>query len=186
MNVTKARTIKRYTAVACMVVVVGCFSVSSAQQASASPGRKEITDPAEYKAYTNAVDQQDEKTKIRELKSFVRQYPDSAMKEDALEFLMGSYERTGDSARAMDSGRELLVANPCNLRALSVLTYENRRSKNLAKANQYGEKGNQCLKTATKPADAPDEVWSALKKSAAKIFNNAYAGDGVVGQEPHN
>jgi hypothetical protein len=187
MKVTKARKTKRFALVSCMVVLVVSSSVSSAQQASAqSSRRKEIRDPAEYKAYMSAVYQKDEKAMSRELKSFLRQYPDSVVKEDALEFLMGSYERTGDSAKAVDTGQELLTVSPCNLRALAVLTYESRRSKNLDQASKYSAKGNHCLQTATKPTDVPDEAWNELIQLVTPIFQNANsAGEGTVVKAQH-
>jgi hypothetical protein len=157
-----------------------------AQWASAqASGRKEIKDSAEYHAYMSAIGQQDIKAKISELESFLRQYPDSIMKEDGLGILIALYERTSDSAKAVDTGHELLAANPCNLRALSLLTYESRRSKNLDEAKRYATKGNQCLQTATKPAGMSDEAWNVFKKSAAAVFNNDPGGI-VVGVVPRS
>src|SRR5437763_15752961 len=52
--------------------------------------KKEIKDPADYNAYLGAVQQQDVNAKISGLEAFLTQYPNSVMKQDALELLMGS------------------------------------------------------------------------------------------------
>ena len=181
MKVTQSREANRYVTMAGIAVVVFSLLAMFDQRASAqSSGRKEIRSASEYNAYMNAIGQPDVKAKISELESFLSQYPDSAMKDDALEILMGSYEQTGDSAKALDAGHELLTVSPCNLRALSVLTYESRRKKNLGEATKYGAKGNQCLQTATKPSGVSDDTWNVFKKLCAGIFNNTSQG-GTIG-----
>jgi len=181
MKVTQAREINRYVTMAGVAVVVFGLLAMFDQRASAqSSGRKEIRSAAEYNAYMNAIGQPDVKAKISELESFLSQYPDSVMKEDALEILMGPYEQTGKSAKALDAGRELLTVSPCNLRALSLLTYESRLNKNLDEAKKYGAKGNQCLQTATKPSGMTDDAWNVFKKLCAGIFNNTLEG-GTIG-----
>src|SRR5437879_5140934 len=57
-----------------------------------APQKKEIKDPAEYNAYVGAVQQADPAAKISGLEAFLTQYPNSVMKEDALEILMGRSE----------------------------------------------------------------------------------------------
>src|SRR5208337_171463 len=51
-----------------------------------------IKDPAEYNAYVNAIQQSDPNAKISALEAFVTQYPNSIMKNQALEILMGTYQ----------------------------------------------------------------------------------------------
>src|ERR1044071_1919821 len=84
-------------------------------QASASPQqpqqKKEIKDPAEYNAYVGAVQQTDPNAKISGLEAFLVQYPNSVMKQDALELLMGSYQQTGNAAKMSETANKLLQAN---------------------------------------------------------------------------
>src|SRR5690348_12110612 len=93
----------------------------------AAPGqpqqKKEIKDPAEYNAYVGAVQQQDPAAKISGLEAFLTQYPNSVMKQDALEILMGAYQQTGNQQKMMDTAQKLLQADPNNVRALALLTY---------------------------------------------------------------
>src|SRR5208282_2582335 len=147
----------------------------------AAPQKKEIKDPAEYNAYVGAVQQSDAAAKVSGLEAFVTQYPNSVMKEDALELLMGAYQQTGNQAKTLETAQKVLQANPCNLRALALLAYTKRAmaeagqnaQQNLADAGQSGEKGLQCLQTATKPDGTADADFQKLKAQTAVIFNGA-------------
>src|SRR6476469_7577187 len=123
-----------------------------ASQPQASPAqpqtqKKEIKDPAEYNAYVGAVQQSDAAAKISGLEAFLSQYPNSVMKEDALEVLMGAYQQTNNAAKMNDAAQRLLQANPNNLRALALMAYSKRAAaeanqnpqQNLAEAAQYAE-----------------------------------------------
>jgi len=153
----------------------------AAQQGAApAPQKKEIKDPAEYNAYMGALGQQDPAAKISGLEAFLTQYPNSVMKEDALELLMGAYQQAGNPTKTQETAQKVLQANPCNLRALALITYSKQSQatgpnaqQNLMDAGQTAEKGLQCLQTATKPPDTPDADWQKLKATAAGIFNNA-------------
>src|SRR5712675_2318146 len=61
------------------------------QKPTAAPQqKKEIKDPAEYNAYIGAFGQQDPAAKISGFEAFITQYPNTVMKEEALEQLMGA------------------------------------------------------------------------------------------------
>jgi tetratricopeptide (TPR) repeat protein len=147
----------------------------------AAPQKKEIKDPAEYNAYVGAVQQQDAAAKISGLEAFLTQYPNSVMKEDALELLMGAYQQAANQAKTLDTAQKVLQANPCNIRALALLAYTKRTlaeagqnaQQNLAEAGQYGEKGLQCLQTMTKPDGTSDADFQKLKAQTSVIFNGA-------------
>src|ERR1700720_2757719 len=147
----------------------------------AAPQKKEIKDPAEYNAYVGAVQQQDAAAKVSGLEAFLTQYPNSVMKEDALELLMGAYQQTANQTKTLETAQKVLTANPCNIRALALLAYTKRAQaeanqnaqQNLADAGASGEKGLQCLQTATKPDGTPAADWEKLKAQTAIIFNGA-------------
>jgi hypothetical protein len=152
---------------------------ASAQPASAPQQKKEIKDPAEYNAYVGAVQQADAAAKISGLEAFLSQYPNSVMKEDALELLMGAYQQTNNAAKMNDAAQRLLQANPNNLRALALMAYTKRAAaeanqnpqQNLAEAAQYADRGLQALKTATKPEGMSDPDFEKLKSQMSTIFN---------------
>ncbi|HVM91558.1 MAG TPA: bacterial transcriptional activator domain-containing protein [Terriglobales bacterium] len=170
-----------------MLLVAAITAVAQTAQAPA-PGaatppaqKKEIKDPAEYNAYVGAIQQQDPAAKVSGLEAFLTQYPNSVMKEDALELLMGAYQQTGNAAKMQDTATKVLAANPCNLRALALLAFTKRAlaeagqnaAQNLTDAGQYGEKGLQCVQTAPKPEGTSAEEFDKLKKETAGIFNGA-------------
>jgi tetratricopeptide (TPR) repeat protein len=153
----------------------------SAAAPAAAPQKKEIKDPAEYNAYVGAVQQKDAAAKISGLEAFLTQYPNSVMKEDALELLMSAYGETNNPPKTLDTAQKVLVANPCNLRALALLSYTKRAmaeagqnaAQSLTEAGQYGEKGLQCVQTAAKPEGTTDADFQKLKSQTAGIFNGA-------------
>jgi hypothetical protein len=150
-------------------------------QAPAAPQKKEIKDPAEYNAYMGAQGQQDPAAMISGFEAFLTQYPNSVMKEDALDQLMNAYTKAGNQAKVMETGQKLLQVNPCNLRALAVMAFTKRAQaeagqnaqQNLTDAGQAGEKGLQCLQTAPPPADMKPEDYAKLKTQTSIIFNGA-------------
>jgi len=154
---------------------------SSAAPAQTAPQKKEIKDPAEYNAYVGAIQQTDAAAKVSGLEAFLTQYPNSVMKEDPLELLMGAYEQAGNAAKTDETAQKVLQANPCNLRALALLSFTKRAmaeagqnaAQNLTEAGQYGERGLQCVQTATKPAGTSDADFDKLKKETSGIFNGA-------------
>jgi hypothetical protein len=152
------------------------------QGAPAAPAqKKEIKDPAEYNAYVGAVQQTDPAAKVSGLEAFLTQYPNSVMKEDALAYLMAAYQQTGNQAKMLETAQKVLQANPCNIRALALVAYTKQAmgvagqnaAQNFTEAGQAGEKGLQCLQTATKPADTSDADWNKLKTQTTNIFNSA-------------
>jgi hypothetical protein len=160
--------------------------------AAAVPQKKEIKDPAEYNAYVGSVQQTDAAAKVSGLEAFLTQYPNSVMKEDALEALMGAYQQVASQSKAPDqqtlnqtkmleTAQKVLLVNPCNIRALAMLAFTKRAlaeanqnaKQNLADAGQSGEKGLTCLGTAAKPDSTAAADWEKLKGQTAIIFNGA-------------
>jgi hypothetical protein len=149
--------------------------------AAAPQQKKEIKDPAEYNAYVGALQQTDPAAKVSGLEAFLTQYPNSVMKEDALELLMVAYQQTQNQAKMLDTAQKVLQINPCNIRALALLAYSKQAlavqgqnaPQNYTDAGQAGQKGLQCLDTATKPQGTSDPDWDKLKSQTRGIFNSA-------------
>src|ERR1700736_4676337 len=98
-----------------------------AQGQPAAPGQAPvIKDPAEYNAYVGAVQQKDPAAKISGLEAFLTQYPNSVMKNQALEILMGTYQQTGNQQKTIDTATKLVAADPNNVRGMALLSYFDR------------------------------------------------------------
>jgi hypothetical protein len=180
-----------------VAIVITFAGIASGQQATAQPQtqsaapaqtqpaasqpqqKKEIKDPAEYNAYVGAVQQTDPTAKISGLEAFLAQYPNSVMKEDALELLMVAYQSANNQAKMIDAAQRILQVNPNNLRALALLSYIKRAQaeagqdaqKNLADGAQFADRGLQALQTAPKPDGTSDADFTKMKSQMSAIFN---------------
>ncbi|MBV9608592.1 MAG: hypothetical protein JO187_03450 [Acidobacteria bacterium] len=165
-------------------------------QAAGQPGgqpaqKKEIKDSAEYNAYVAALRETNPAQKATLMESFVTQYPNSVVKEDALEQLMAAYEQSGNAAKTIDAANRLLQVNPNNIRALALLAYNARSmaeqgqnmQQNVAQARQTGERGIQALQTATKPEGMSDADWDKLKLQTQIIFEGALGFAALQGKD---
>lgn len=174
-----------------LAVMLGVATFAAGQQPATPPAQGQpaasqsaapvIKDPAEYNAYVGAVQQQDPNAKISGLEAFIVQYPNSVVKKDALEVLMGTYQQTGNGAKLMETAEKLVQADPNNLRALALLAFSKRQAaqagqdpqNNLAAAKQYGEKGLAALPNFAKPDGTSDADFQKLKDQMSVIFNSA-------------
>ena len=141
-----------------------------------------IKDPAEYNAYVNAIQQTDPNAKISGLEAFVTQYPNSIMKNQALEILMGTYQQTGNAKKTMETATKLVTADPCNERGLALLTYFDRvmaqggdpnGAQLLTDGKKYGQQGLDCLPKWNKPEGTSDADFQKMKGQMTGIFNAA-------------
>jgi tetratricopeptide (TPR) repeat protein len=175
-----------------LVVVLASVAFTAAQEpATAQPAGQTaqasssaapvIKDPAEYNAYVSAIQQQDPNAKISGLEAFVTQYPNSIVKKDALEVLMGTYQQAGNQEKTTSTAEKVLGVDPNNMRALALLAFSKRvaaqggvnPAENLAAAKKYGEQGLGALPNYTKPAEMSDADFQKLKDQMSVIFNAA-------------
>ncbi len=181
-------------ATAALQPLVAQQSTPAAQPSSPAAGqaapqqKKEIKDPAEYNAYVNAVQQTDPAAKANALEAFLQTYPNSVMKTDAMELLMGSYQQAGNQQKTMDTANRILQADPNNIRALALLAYSNRMlalqggagaPQNAQQAAEFGKRGLAALQTMQKPDGVSDADFAKLKQETSVIFNGA-AGFGAL------
>jgi tetratricopeptide (TPR) repeat protein len=140
--------------------------------AAAPAQKKEIKDIAEYNAYVNALQQKDPTAKISGLEAFVVTYPNSVMKEDALELLMRTYQQVGNQAKVIDAANRLLVVNPNNVNALVLLAYNEKASQKWADAEQNAEKGLQNLPNMPKPDGMSDADFAKQKAQEGALLDS--------------
>jgi hypothetical protein len=158
-------------------------SAAPAQQPAASQAPV-IKDPAEYNAYVAAVQQKDPNAKISGLEAFLTQYPNSVMKNQALEILLGTYQQAGNVKKALETATKLVAVQPCSVPALFLLTYVNRVTAQSGDANgkqesadaeKYGQQGLDCLPKYQKPEGTSD---ADFQKQVATMKENFNAGIG--------
>ncbi len=83
------------------------------------------------------------------LEAFVSQYPNSVMKNQALEILMQTYQQSNNMKKTMETGTKLVAADPCNVRALTLLAYLDR---------VFGSGGRSECEAV---ADGRQKIWRA-------------------------
>lgn len=140
-----------------------------------------IKDPAEYNAYVAAVQNKDPQAKISGLEAFLTQYPNSVMKNTALEVLMQTYQQTNNVDKAMATATKLVTADSCHIPALTLLTYVDRAKsqsggdpngkQEAADAAKYGQQGLDCLPKFNKPEGTSDADFTKMKAQMTENFN---------------
>lgn len=173
-----------------LIVVAATLALTMAAplpvQGQAAPQqKKEIKDPAEYNAYMAAVQATDPNQKAAALEGFLNQYPNSVMKSDALEMLMGTYQQAGNAAKMQDTAARLLQADPNNIRGLliSALLAKNSATQSgsdqakmqqyLQQAQQYSEQGMKALQAQTTPPEGVSAADFQKQQTQFKgLFNN--------------
>jgi tetratricopeptide (TPR) repeat protein len=152
-------------------------ATTTAAPAPAAPQqKKEIKDPAEYNAYVNALQQKDSAAKISGMEAFLVTYPNSVMKEDALETLMGAYQQANNQAKVIETANRLLAVNPNQVRALVLLSYNEKGAQKWADAQQHAERGLQALPNMPKPDTTTTDADFAKQKSQFSGLLNSVAG----------
>ena len=156
-----------------------------AQANSAAPQSKAcaavtIKSPAEYNAYSNAISQSTPQAKAQAIEAFLKQYPNSVVKVDLLEKLMLISEQISP-AKGVSAAKELLTADPTNLRALIFVAYVETQQANgnqqmLDDAASYARKGlaapkNPCMTEAD---------YQKLKAAGTPIFYRAIGMDAMA------
>jgi len=113
-----------------VAVVLGVAAWAAAQDAQPAqqPASQSpvIKDPAEYNAYVGAAQQTDVAAKISGLEAFLKQYPNSVMKTQALQLLMGAYQGSNKIQQTLDTAKRLVDADPNSVQGFAMLCYFNR------------------------------------------------------------
>jgi len=151
-----------------------------AQDQGAQSSQITIKDPAEYNAYSSAISQSTPAAKAAALESFLTTYPNSVVKAEILEQLVGAYYAAGDQAKVLDSSNRLLQVDPNNLRALifAVSIGKSQANGDQAKLDDIAAKAQKGL-TAPKSASMADADYQKLKDLGTPIFYSAIAADAV-------
>ncbi len=158
-----------------LIVFLAVMLVAAA--AAADP--KVIKDPAEFNAYTTALAAPDPAQKAAAIVAFVQKYPDSAVRIDALEQAMATYQQAGNQAKMEEMAGELLKLDPDNVRALAIVTVLDRvratgGDRNaLAKVGGEAGRGLKALEIWSAPDGMSDADFKKLHDQMAVIFNGA-------------
>jgi len=138
-----------------------------------------IKDPAEYNAYVAASQQTDANAKISGLEAFLAQYPNSVMKNQALEILLVTYQQANNIKKAMETAGKVLAVEPCFEPALFLTSFVDRQAsiggdpngKQLAAdGEKAGQQGLDCLPKFAKPEGTSDADFEKMKEQMKETF----------------
>jgi len=118
---------------------------------------------------------------------YLKAYPNSSVKKDALQLVLYGYSQAGDETKALDAADRLLAVDPQNLRALTMEVYYRQKAADaltdpaakaaaLDKVATYAQTGLN----ATKPADTSDADFAAMKAATQQTFSAAIAEDDLA------
>lgn len=162
---------------ACFAVVMVCgLALGAGAQAPAQ--NKQITDTAEYNAYVAALGEQAPARKIQLLDEFLAKYPNTVVKEDALEVKLVAQQQAGQPFEA--TARQVLQVNPKNFRALLVLSFvfaqtgvnpqDPQLAQKLSEAEELAKRGVDQVATLPKPENISDPDFQKSKNVAGATF----------------
>jgi len=167
------------------LAVAAAAQTATEQQPAGQPAgqpaqqKKEIKDPAEYNSYVGAVQAPDPNQKIAGLEDFLARYPNTVVKEDALEQLMGAYQQAGNGPKTIETANKLLQVNPNNLAGLVISVLSMRggvtgpQDPKLAQMRDMAQRGLQALQTAAKPEGMADADWTKRKALFGTVFQGS-------------
>src|SRR4051794_20749863 len=172
---------KKFLVAVVLAFAATAFAQDATQQQGGAPQQKTIKDPTEYNAYITAIGLTDPTQKAAALESFVQQYPNSVVKEDALEGVMTAYQQANNPAKAAEAATRLLQANPNNVSALAVSVNGKRQAananqnvqQNLNDASQLAARGLTALQGRTKPEGMSDADFQKQQTVFSTVFNGA-------------
>jgi tetratricopeptide (TPR) repeat protein len=144
-----------------------------------------IKDQAEYNAYVSAIQQQSPQAKASALEGFLNTYPNSVVKQDALEVLMATYQQLNNAQNLQQTAQKLLQVDPNNVRALALLTYLTRSQLESGQVQpaqaqsvaqqlvEYAQKGLQSVPQMPKGDGQSDAQYMQARQQLKQLFIGA-------------
>lgn len=136
----------------------------------------------EYDDFQKMAAEKDPNKRISLAQAVLQKYPNSDFKDAADVAMMQAYQQLGDSAKAIDAGRNAVQANPDNLDALVYLSFafpfvfkadDPQAASKLSQAESAARHGLEVLQKLQKPANVTDEQFNQFVKQTRGNFNSA-------------
>src|SRR5258708_23341725 len=105
-----------------VLVTIVLALITAAMAQGQATEKKQIKDQAEYNTYIAALNTQDPAAKAAAMEAFVKQYPQSVVKMDALDLAMAGYQASNNLAKVEEIANQILQLNPNHIRALALMT----------------------------------------------------------------
>ena len=163
------------------------FAMAQTPDAAAGGQGQVQMSQEEYNAYQKGVTATSPADKATAFEAYLKQYPNSAVKTEALNQILFADSQTGDQTKTLDAADRLLAVDPNNLRALTFevfyrradadkLTDATAKQTALDQVAGYAQKGLN----ATAPKGMSDADFTALKGKTTPVFESAIADDDLA------
>ena len=162
---------------------------ATAQDAAAAPaaGGQVQLSQEEYNAYQAGVTATTPAAKVAAFEAYLKQYPNSTLKVEALNAILFADSQLGDQAKTLDAADRLLAVDPGNLRALTFEVFYRRADADkltdpaakqtaLDQVAGFAQRGL----SATAPKGMSDADFAALKAKTMPVFESAIADDDMA------
>jgi tetratricopeptide (TPR) repeat protein len=162
-----------------VLVTIVLALITAAMAQGQSSEQKTIKDPAEYNAYIAALNMTDPAAKAAAMEAFVKQYPQSIVKADALDQAMAGYQASNNLGKVEEIANQILQLNQNHIRALAVMTAISRSKATggdaaAAKiASADCQRGLQALPSWSKEPGMSDADFDKMRNQMSWIFNGA-------------
>lgn len=172
---------------AAAAVSISPYAVAQAASGTQAAGGQVQMSQEEYTAYQQGVTATTPAAKAAAFEAYLKQYPNSSVKAQALNQILFAYSQTGDETKTLDAADRLLAVEPNNLRALTFEVYYRKadadkltdpaaKQAGLDQAASYAQRGLN----ATVPAGGNAAEFDTLKKRATPTFESAIADDDLA------
>jgi tetratricopeptide (TPR) repeat protein len=162
--------------------LVGCVLSMALAVASldvAGQGRSSFANPAEYDNYQAALNAREPAKRATAMEVFVAWYPNSVLRNEALEHAMAAWSAANEPAKADFIAGKLLQIDPDNLHALANRVYAGRAravqgdKAAIAPMVASAEHGLAALTAWQKPASLDDAAFERTRQQMSAVFNGA-------------
>ena len=159
----------------------------AAPAAQAAPAGQVTLSQEEYNAYQAGVTATGPAAKAAAFEAYLKQYPNSTLKVEALNAILFADSNLNDKAKTLDAADRLLAVDPSNLRALTFEVFDRRADADAltdptakqAALDQVASFAQRGL-AATAPKGMSDADFQALKKKTMPIFQSAIVDDDLA------
>ena len=139
------------------------LTVMAAATALAQPKEKKVKDQQEYDLYKSSTTTTDAAKRLPFLDQWKEKYPESDFKEERLVIYQTTYQALGQTAKAVETAKEILAMDPKEVNALYFLTMYGQIQPATPDSLATGEKAAHSLLGAEKPAGVKDEDWKKIQ-----------------------
>ncbi len=142
---------------------VTVLTVMGVATALAQPKEKKVKDQQEYDLYKSSTTTTDAAKRLPFLDQWKEKYPESDFKEERLVIYQTTYQTLGQTAKAVETAKQILAMDPKEVNALYFLTMYGQIQPATPDSLATGEKAAQSLLGAEKPAGVKDEDWKKIQ-----------------------